>query len=119
MGYPWEASHFHSLSVNMPNLLVHIPGAIEPIERGDRFEDPLARALKSQGKLGRCVGGGTALDASFEITGCDIDVEVKDLQRALPVIRETFLLAQAPPGTTVTQPESRKVLLRFSKTGVR
>ena len=26
-------------------LLVHIPGAIEPLERGNRFGDPLDRAL--------------------------------------------------------------------------
>ena len=99
-------------------LVVRIPGSIEPLERGDRFEDPLNKALK---KLGGCVGGGTAFETSpeFRVTGCDIDVEVKDLAKALPLIRDTFTSANAPAGTTVTHADSRKVLLRFTKSGVR
>lgn len=106
----------------MPEFLViHIPGNVEPLERGDRFEDPLDRALKAAGKLGKCVGGGTAFETEpeFRVTGCNIEVEVKDLAKALPVIRDTFTTAQAPPGTTVTHPDTEKVLLRFTKSGVK
>src|SRR5437879_57403 len=101
------------------SLLIHLPGSIEPLERGDRFEDPLDRALQARGKLGRCTGGGTTFDVVAGITGCDIEVEVKDLARALPVVRDALATANAPAGTTVTDPDADKVLLRFTKSGVR
>jgi hypothetical protein len=34
-------------------LLIHIPGPIEPLERGERFEDPLNEALSRRGELGQ------------------------------------------------------------------
>jgi hypothetical protein len=104
----------------MPELLlIHIPGPIEPLERGERFEDPLDEALSRRGKLGQCVGGGTAMDASFTVTGCDIEVEVTDVAKALPVIRACLESAKAPAETIVSHPETERTLLRFTKAGVR
>jgi hypothetical protein len=102
-------------------LVIHIPGDVEPMERGDRFEDPLDKALRKAGKVGKCVGGGTAFETEpeFRITGCDIEVEAADLARAMPIIRDTLVAATAPPGTTVTHADTEKVLLRLTKSGVK
>src|SRR5687767_8559504 len=102
-------------------LTVHIPGAVEPFERYDRFHDPLDKALRAAGRLGKCVGGGTAMqtDPKVRVTRCDVEVEVKDLGTAVPVIRDVLSAAAAPPGTTVTDADSGKVLLRYSAAGVR
>jgi hypothetical protein len=102
-------------------LVIHIPGDVEPMERGERFEDPLDKALRKAGKVGKCVGGGTAfeMEPEFRITGCDIEVEVADLARAMPVIRDTLVAASAPPGTTATHADTEKVLLRLTKSGVK
>ena len=97
---------------------IHIPGDIQPFERGDRFEDPLDQALRAAGRLGKCVGGGTAMDAK-QVTRCDVEVEVKDRAKAVPVIRKVLSAAAAPPGTTVTDADSGKVLLRYSAAGVK
>src|SRR5262245_17939468 len=74
------------------HLVLHVPEEVEPLDRGDRFEDPLDEALKKAGKLGRCVGGGTSfvLEPDFKITGCDVELEVTDLARALKVIQKTL-----------------------------
>jgi hypothetical protein len=100
-------------------LIVHLPGDIEPIERGNRFEDPLDSALRKRGKLGRCVGGGTAFSLEAGVTGCDIEIEVTDLGKAMPVIRDSLQTARAPIGATVKHAETDQVLLRFTKRGVK
>jgi hypothetical protein len=102
-------------------LVIHLPGNLEPLERGEKFEDPLDAALKKAGKLGQCVGGGTAFvtEPKFRVTGCDIEVEVRNLDKALPIIQRVLESGGAPVGTTVTEPDSETTLLRFSRSGVK
>jgi hypothetical protein len=101
------------------SLFIHIPGVNGPPACADRFVNALDRALRTRGKLGQCVDGVATLDLNSEITQCDIEVEVKDLAKALPVIRDALADEQAPPGTTVAHPDTDKVLLRFINSGVR
>jgi hypothetical protein len=102
-------------------LVIHLPGDLEPLERGEKYEDPLDEALDKAGKLGQCVGGGTAMvtEPKFRVTGCDIEVEVKRLDKALPVIRRVLEIGGAPIGTTITEPESETTLMRFTRSGVK
>ncbi|MDP2341147.1 MAG: hypothetical protein Q8O67_09325 [Deltaproteobacteria bacterium] len=81
-------------------LLVHLPIGIEPLERGDRFEDPIDDAL---GALGAVSGGGTALSESGQPQSCDIEVEVHDVAHALPILRRVLSENAAPKGTIVTR----------------
>ena len=46
----------------------------------DTSSDPLDKARRVAGRLGKCVGGGTAMEAEpdFRGTRCDVEDEVKD-----------------------------------------
>jgi hypothetical protein len=99
----------------MAFLVINIPAPIEPLERGDRFEDPLSEAFAAEGISGGPCGGGTALKevaGRKVITSCDIEVELEDgdLGRALPVIRRVLIAGGAPPGTTIRQCEPEEAL---------
>ena len=85
------------------HLTITIPASLMPVERGERFEDPLDDAL---GDLGQVEGGGSLLhevEGEKVIVSCDIEVFVKDLGKALPIIRKTLKSRGAPSGTTIIQ----------------
>jgi hypothetical protein len=82
---------------------VRIPGDIQPIERGERFEDPLQAALEVQ-DLGEVTGGGSQLAGrGKEIEFCGLDVEVTDRDRGLQVIRKVMQRLGAPPDTVIEE----------------
>lgn len=56
-------------------LIARINAPIQPIDRGEQFEDPLEILLKSDG-LGEVTGGGTMLCEEGSIAFCDIEIEV-------------------------------------------
>ncbi len=101
------------MAVPLVPLLVRIPADIDPIERGERFEDPINRALRQGGRLGRVTGGGTemCLGGRRFVTGCHLDVDVKDVARSLPILRQTLLDAGIPRGTRVINSDTDEVLL--------
>lgn len=69
-----------------------------PLDRGDRYEDPLNEAL-SQRNLGEVTGGGTMQEKSGEIKFIDIEVDLTNLDVGVPfVIRELEELG-APKGS--------------------
>ena len=97
----------------MAFLVINLPGEIMPLERGERFEEPLMEAFEQEDIDGGYVGGGTALgevDGRKVIESCDIEFEVedKDLDRALAVIRRVLIAAEAPAGTTIRLCEPRE-----------
>lgn len=88
-----------------PELFVYIfvPEPIQPLDRGDKYEDPLAEALTTAG-LGDVSGGGSSLsderpDGTRVVESCGIDVDVTDLDLALELIRERIPALGAPRGT--------------------
>ena len=89
---------------------VRIPENIFPIERGDKYEDPLATAL---GPLGEITGGGSQLGEGKTIEYCGIDVVVNDRDRGLKVIRQSMQSCGAPAGTIIEEylPEYRELPL--------
>jgi hypothetical protein len=56
-----------------PQLFVYvkIPGDIQPLARGERFEDPLQVALEAE-QLGNISGGGSQLDDPYPDGGVGI-----------------------------------------------
>src|SRR5437588_2961708 len=79
---------------------VRIPGNIQPIERGERFEDPLQAALEKE-KLGEVTGGGSQMGEGKTVEFCGLDVEVTDRDKGLRIIRQIMRRLDAPPGTMI------------------
>jgi hypothetical protein len=84
-------------------VYLKIPGDIQPIDRGEWFEDRIEPALAEAG-LGTVSGGGSSLsepraDGSRVIEYCGVDIDVTELEPALVLLRA--LLPQLPitPGT--------------------
>ena len=99
----------------MAFLVINIPAAVEPLERGDHFEDPLIEAFEKEGIEGGPCGGGTALDeidGHKVITSCDIEVELEDadLEKGLSIIRRVLRAGGAPPDTIIQQFEPEEII---------
>ena len=88
---------------------IKIPGNIQPLERGDLFEDPLIQSLEAAG-LGEVTGGGSQLAKGGGVEYCGIDVEVNDRERGLALILSEMRRLNAPQGTLVEEyvPEPRQ-----------
>ncbi len=94
-------------------VYIKIPSAIQPIDRGSLFEDPIDAALEP-GRLGHVSGGGSLLgnkreDGSRPIEFCGIDVDTTDREAVLSVLRELLPRLGAPPKTE----------LHYTSSGVR
>lgn len=101
-------------------IYIRLPGRIEPMERGERFEDPLTEMLAARG-LGEITGGGSSLsDPDDEgrrfVIEAGMDLEVFDLAAARPELRAALVRLGAPPGTTVdfTSPQSKPLQDRWT-----
>jgi hypothetical protein len=86
-------------------VYIKIPGHIEPLERGHRFEDPIQVALDA-GELGEITGGGSQLsDVDAEgrrrIEFCGIDVDLYEVERGLALLRRELIRLDAPRGTVL------------------
>jgi hypothetical protein len=84
-------------------IYVYLPAAIQPLERGRRFEDPLDEELKRL-KIGSVSGGGTQLgeerpDGTRAIESCGIDVDADHLAPVLAHLRERLPALGCPDGT--------------------
>jgi hypothetical protein len=73
---------------------------IGPIDRGDRYEDPLNEVLEAAG-IGRVTGGGSQLTEDGRIEFADIEIELADLDAALQVAVEALERAGAPHGSEI------------------
>ncbi|MCA9080220.1 MAG: hypothetical protein KDA58_06650 [Planctomycetaceae bacterium] len=73
---------------------------ITPMDRGERYEDPLIEALQEQG-LGDVCGGGSQMSDEFGIEFVDIEIELNDLKQGLPVVLKTLMQRGAPKGSVV------------------
>ena len=90
-------------------LTISLPAPITPIERGERFEDPIADAL---GDLGEVEGGGSLMteeDGRMVIVESNIEVYVKDVPRSLALIRKVLKAQGAPKGTTISEYKPEQV----------
>jgi len=82
-------------------ILVKIPDAVDPVERGDKYDDPMTSALTGAG-VGVFNGGGTVASGG-KIEGCYLDIELSDRDRGLEVIRGVLREAKAPIATSIEE----------------
>jgi hypothetical protein len=81
---------------------VRIPEDVQPIERGERYEDPLQAALDAE-DLGEVTGGGSQLGEGKSVAFCGLDVEVYDRDKGLTLIRSVMRRLGAPPDTIIEE----------------
>jgi hypothetical protein len=86
-------------------VYIKIPGDIDPVDRGERFEDPLQAALDAAG-LGTITGGGSQLsqpDGEGErfVEFCGLDVDLYHAEKGLALLRQELLRLEAPAGTAL------------------
>ena len=92
------------MSQSEPELVyIFIPESIGPIDRGDKYEDPIDDELQER-SLGYVSGGGSALseelpDGRREIVSCGIDVDTTDVAAARELLREQLVSLGCPAGT--------------------
>ncbi len=84
-------------------VFVRIPESLEPLERAEKYEDPLEESLTSSG-FGVLTGGGAMLsapdaDGHREIEWCGIDIDLCNFDEGLNLIRRELTRLGAPKGT--------------------
>ena len=86
-------------------VFVKIPEAIWPIDRGDKYEEPLEQSLEAA-SLGEVTGEGEMLsvpdaEGHREIEYCGIDVDLFDPHPGLELLRSELKRLGAPKGTVL------------------
>ena len=87
-----------------PELIyVFLPEPLGPMDRGDKYEDPIIDELERL-NLGEVTGGGTGMgeegpDGRRAIESCGIDVETNSLDATRAALRELLPKLGCPPGT--------------------
>ena len=87
-----------------PELVyVFLPESLGPIDRGDKYEDPIIDELERLG-LGEVSGGGSALgdlrpDGTRLIESCGIDVDTDDPEATREALRALLPKLGCPKGT--------------------
>jgi hypothetical protein len=86
---------------------------IMPLDRGERYEDPLGEALGGNG-FGQVTGGGTMQSKEGEIAYCGIDLDLFDVPQGVPFICEFLARCGAPKGSKLQyENDGRKVEVPF------
>src|SRR3712207_1063671 len=89
---------------------------IEPIDRGERYEDPLEAALSGR-RLGAVTGGGSQLTELGEIEFADVNIDLANLDEALELVRRVLEDAGAPAGSELSfERAGRTEVLPFGRT---
>src|SRR5260370_42226054 len=86
-------------------VFVRIPEPLEPLERAEKYEDPLEESLSSSG-FGVLTGGGAMLsapdaDGHREIEWCGIDIDLFNFDEGLELLRTELKRLGAPKGTVL------------------
>lgn len=86
-------------------VFVKVPEPLMPDQRGEKYGNPLDAALKREG-LGEVTGGGSQLsepdaDGRRTVEWVGLDIELLDLERGIPLLKQELLRLGAPAGTTL------------------
>ncbi len=96
-------------------VYAHLNARIMPVDRGERFEDPLADALAEKG-FGEVTGGGTMQSSEGEIEFCGIDIDLFDAREGVPFISDFLTQCGAPKGSKLEyELEEKKIEASFGE----
>ncbi|MEZ5935313.1 MAG: hypothetical protein R3F54_25980 [Alphaproteobacteria bacterium] len=89
-------------------VIVRLNARLQPLDRGDIYEDPLAEALEATG-LGAVTGAGTQLAEEGGIEFCDIDLALENAdEETLDRIVAALEKLGAPKGSKLLYGESEE-----------
>jgi len=83
-----------------------INARVQPLDRGDLYEDPLGEALEENG-LGEVSGGGTMMFKGGEIEYVGIDIDLFDKEKGIAFICKYLEKIGAPKGSELEIDEER------------
>jgi hypothetical protein len=87
-------------------IVVRLNAKLQPMHRGEYFEDPLDAVLKKS-RLGEVSGGGTMQEKSGEIEYCDIEIALSSApEEAVQIIISALEELGAPRGSTLLMERS-------------
>jgi hypothetical protein len=95
-------------------ILARVYEHIEPIDRGERYEDPL-QAVLEPANIGRVTGGGSQLNELGGIAHADVEIELANLDGALDVVVDALEKAGAPQGSELIDMSDSRTLRQFGK----
>jgi len=91
----------------------HLNARIVPLDRGERYEDPLSEAFASNG-LGQVTGGGTMQTQGGEIQYCGIDIDLFDVAKGVPFVCDFLAQRGAPRGSKLQyEQDGQKIEVPF------
>lgn len=84
-------------------LLVHLNARMQPLHRGDVFEDPLDEHLRTLGLAASVTGGGTQLTVDGEPESCHIELELRSeaTRQVVEAVTDFLDARRAPRGSYV------------------
>jgi hypothetical protein len=85
---------------------------IEPIDRGERYEDRL-QAVLDETNVGRVTGGGSQLNELGGIDYADVEIELQNLEDAVRIVSEALKKSGAPQGSELIHATDDRVLRQF------
>ena len=103
------------MSNSEPELIyIFLPESLGPMDRGDKYEDPIIDELERLG-LGEVSGAGTALgeeapDGRRPIVSCGIDVDTTDVTATRAALRDLLPKLGCPKGTQLQYEIAGKAL---------
>ncbi len=83
------------------NITVVAAKINDPVDSGNRatkYEEPLDAALK-EAKVGEVTGGGNSVGKNGKIEWAGVDIEINDIQKGIPLIKQKLLELGAPKGS--------------------
>lgn len=95
-------------------VLARLYEHIEPIDRGDRYEDPLQTVLE-RANIGRVTGGGSQLNELGGIEYAAVEIELANLDEGVRVVVEALENAGAPQGSELIDASDSRVLQQFGR----
>jgi hypothetical protein len=79
-------------------ITARLKAHIEPIDRGEWYEDPLSEILEKN-QMGKVTGGGSALGDDFKIVHADLEIALANLGTALQFTRDCLEKIGVPVGS--------------------
>ena len=99
--------------MNYPHLVIaRLYEHIEPIDRGNRYEDPLQARL-DESRAGRVTGGGSQLNDLGGIEYVELELELANLEEAIGTVSASLEQSGAPKGSELIDGGDQRVLREF------